>query len=74
MILPDFSIALKEAKLKSNCLTFENQEAVSEKHVRSHMTEETEDAILHVPDLLLVMGGKPVQGHQGISVWHMPMA
>lgn len=75
MILPDFStLALKEAKLKSNCLTFENQEAVSEKHVSSHMTEEAEDAILHIPDLLLVIGGKPVQGHQRISVWHMPMA
>lgn len=73
--LPDFSTALKEAKLKSSCLTFENQEAVSEKWNDHHLVEETDDAVLlHMPDLLLVLGGKPLQGQHGISVWHMTMA
>lgn len=73
--LPDFSIALKEAKIKGSCLTFENQEAVSEKWNSGHLADQTEDAmLLHVPDLLLVLGGKPLQGQHGISVWHMTMA
>ncbi|KAA0715581.1 hypothetical protein E1301_Tti010041 [Triplophysa tibetana] len=73
--LPDFSIALKEAKIKGSCLTFENQEAVNEKWNSDHLGEETEDAmLLHLPDLLLVLGGKPLQGQHGISVWHMTMA
>lgn len=73
--LTDFSIALKEATLKGSCLTFENQEAVSEKRNSGHLVEETEDAmLLHMPDLLLVLGGKPLQGQHGISVWHMTMA
>ncbi|XP_016386846.1 actin-fragmin kinase-like [Sinocyclocheilus rhinocerous] len=70
--LPDLSIAVKDTKLKGTCLT---QEAISEKLNSGDLAEETEDAMfLHMPDLLLVLGGKPLQGHHAISVWHMTMA
>ncbi|XP_051567086.1 ras guanine nucleotide exchange factor F-like [Myxocyprinus asiaticus] len=72
---PDFSFALKEAKPEGSCLTFQNQEAVSEKWNRGDMTDETDDTMfLHTPDLLLVLGGKPLQGQHVISVWHMTVA
>lgn len=73
--LPDLSIAVKDTKLKGSCLTFENQEAISEKRNSGDLAEETEDAMfLHMPNLLLVLGGKPLQGQHVISVWHMTMA
>ncbi|XP_059417255.1 kelch domain-containing protein 3-like isoform X2 [Carassius carassius] len=72
---PDFSIALKDTKVKESCLTFENQEAISEKRNSVDLAEDTEDAMfLHMPDLLLVLGGKPLQGQHMISVWHMTVA
>ncbi|XP_051998524.1 leucine-zipper-like transcriptional regulator 1 homolog [Xyrauchen texanus] len=73
--LPDFTIALKESKPMGSCLTFENQEAVSEKRNSGGLAEETEDTMfLHMPDLLLVVGGKPLLGQHAISVWHMTLA
>ncbi|XP_048049465.1 actin-fragmin kinase isoform X1 [Megalobrama amblycephala] len=73
--LPDLSTALKDTKLKGSCLTFENQEALREKQSSGDLTEENEDAMfLHMPDLLLVLGGKPLQGQHMISVWHMTVA
>lgn len=73
--LADFSITLKDSKLKGSCLTFENQEAVGEKRKSCELAEESEDEMfLHMPDLMLVLGGKPLQGQQGISVWHMTVA
>lgn len=73
--LPDLSTALKDTKLKGSCLTFENQEAVCKKGNSGDLTEENEDAMfLHMPDLLLVLGGKPLQGQHMISVWHMTVA
>ncbi|XP_067300329.1 leucine-zipper-like transcriptional regulator 1 homolog [Pseudorasbora parva] len=73
--LPDLSNALNDTKLKGSCLTFENQEAVCKKWNSADLTEENEDAMfLHMPDLLLVLGGKPLQGQSMISVWHMTVA
>ncbi|XP_052421478.1 actin-fragmin kinase [Carassius gibelio] len=70
--LSDLSIAVTDTKLKGTCFT---QEAISEKRNSGDLAEETEDAMfLHMPDLLLVLGGKPLQGSQVISVWHMTMA
>ncbi|KAL0184610.1 hypothetical protein M9458_020306, partial [Cirrhinus mrigala] len=55
--LPDFSIPLKDTKLKGSCLTFANQEAISEKRNSGDLGEETkDDMFLHMPDLLLVLG------------------
>ncbi|XP_051762075.1 uncharacterized protein si:dkey-3d4.3 isoform X3 [Ctenopharyngodon idella] len=73
--LPDLSTTLKDTKLKGSCLTFENQEAVHKKRSSGDLTDENEDAMfLHMPDLLLVLGGKPLQGQHMISVWHMTVA
>ncbi|TRY84827.1 hypothetical protein DNTS_002274 [Danionella cerebrum] len=70
--LADFSFALKETKLKGSSLTFENLEA--EKRKNSDVEEREDDILLHMPDVMLVLGGKPLQGHHAISVWQMTMA
>lgn len=55
-----------------NCLTFEN------KAFRTHSTDEeleedAEDVAQHLPDLLLVLGGRPCSHHSPISVWQMTL-
>lgn len=52
-----------------NCLTFEN------KAFRKKISddEEGEDVVQHLPDLLLVLGGRPCSSHGPISVWHMTL-
>ncbi|XP_003962221.1 leucine-zipper-like transcriptional regulator 1 homolog [Takifugu rubripes] len=52
-----------------NCLTFENK-AFGKK---SSDDEEDGDAALHLPDLLLVLGGRPCSSHGPISVWQMTL-
>lgn len=65
-----------------NCLTFENQEAFSKQwscenieEGGSGKPEESHESIAqNLPDLLLVLGGKPLVRHTVISVWQMTLA
>nr|XP_029492876.1 kelch domain-containing protein 3-like [Oncorhynchus nerka] len=65
-----------------NCLTFENQEAFSKQwscenieEDGSGKPEESHESIAqNLPDLLLVLGGKPLVRHTVISVWQMTLA
>lgn len=52
-----------------NCLTFEN------KAFRKQCSdeEEDEDVAQHLPDLLLVLGGRPCSRHSHISLWQMTL-
>lgn len=55
-----------------SCLTFEN------KAFRTHSTDEeleedAEDVAQHLPDLLLVLGGRPCSHHSPISMWQMTL-
>lgn len=52
-----------------NCLTFENKAF----RKKSSGDEEDEDVALHLPDLLLVLGGRPCSSHGPISVWQMTL-
>lgn len=52
-----------------NCLTFENKAF----RTKSTGDEEDEDVALHLPDLLLVLGGRPCSSHGPISVWQMTL-
>lgn len=55
----------------SSCLTFENKA-----FCRQWSCEEAEpgDAATHLPDLLLVLGGRPCSPHQSITVWQMTLS
>lgn len=57
------------AQQLGNCLTFENKAF----RKKSAGEEEEEDAALHLPDLLLVLGGRPCSGHGPVSVWQMTL-
>lgn len=54
-----------------NCLTFENK-AFRTKSL-DHDEDEDEDVAQHLPDLLLVLGGRPCSSHGPISVWQMTL-
>ncbi|KAJ8012387.1 hypothetical protein DPEC_G00042190 [Dallia pectoralis] len=69
----------KAVEPTGNCLTFENQEAFSEKwscceEDESHKPESNDSIAQHLPDLLLSLGGKPLTEHTTISVWQMTLA
>ncbi|XP_010893059.2 tRNA wybutosine-synthesizing protein 2/3/4 isoform X2 [Esox lucius] len=65
-----------------NCLTFENQEAFgekwscwdTEKEGTCELEESNDSMAQHLPDLLLVLGGKPLTRHTTVSVWQMTLA
>ncbi|XP_007227956.3 kelch domain-containing protein 3 [Astyanax mexicanus] len=72
--LKDISPALKKTKQWKNCLTFENQEAIGEVQEGELSAEEMEDDLAHpMPDLLLVLGGRPLKEQGAISVWQMTL-
>lgn len=52
-----------------NCLTFENKTF----RRKSSEDEEDEDMAQHLPDLLLVLGGRPCSSLAPISVWQMTL-
>ncbi|KAM6984969.1 kelch domain-containing protein 3 [Aplochiton taeniatus] len=66
----------KDASHVGNCLTYENKEAFCKQwdgeDGRTVALEE-ESMAHHLPDLMLVVGGKPLTGHTAISVWQMTL-
>ncbi|KAJ8351619.1 hypothetical protein SKAU_G00230950 [Synaphobranchus kaupii] len=58
--------------LRGTCLTFENQEAFS-KGWSCADSSGTEDVTFHLPDLLLVLGGRPMGANPGISMWQLTL-
>ncbi|XP_008279337.1 multiple epidermal growth factor-like domains protein 8 [Stegastes partitus] len=65
----------KDAQWIGSCLTFENkafrkQWSYTEEEL---LKEETEDIAQHLPDLLLVLGGRPCTRHKPISMWQMTL-
>ncbi|XP_036401536.1 host cell factor 2 [Megalops cyprinoides] len=63
----------KQPALRGTCLTFENQEAFSKGWNCDSDSGTEESMALHLPDLLLVLGGRPMGGHPGISVWQLTL-
>ncbi|XP_028291892.1 protein GLUTELIN PRECURSOR ACCUMULATION 3 isoform X2 [Gouania willdenowi] len=73
----DLSTETEEDLMTLSCLSFENkafrkQWSCTEEEL---MVEEEEDGdiSLHLPDQLLVLGGRPCVRHQLISVWQMTL-
>lgn len=52
-----------------SCLTFENKAF----RTKSADADEDDDVAQHLPDLLLVLGGRPGSRHGPISVWQMTL-
>ncbi|XP_041806805.1 actin-fragmin kinase [Chelmon rostratus] len=56
-----------------NCLTFENKAFRRQCTDDDLLSGEDEDMTLHLPDLLLVLGGRPCTRHSPISMWQMTL-
>ncbi|XP_078119124.1 kelch domain-containing protein 3 isoform X2 [Sander vitreus] len=68
----------KDAQQIGNCLTFENkafrkQWCCRGDNLLDKEEEEDEGDTAHLPDLLLVLGGKPCTTHSPISIWQMTL-
>ncbi|XP_060732269.1 uncharacterized protein si:dkey-3d4.3 isoform X2 [Tachysurus vachellii] len=71
--LQSLSVSLKSTQTYESCLTFENQVAQGNRY-SEHSENETEDTIqVPMPDLLLIVGGKPLKDQAAISVWQMTL-
>lgn len=68
-----------EPQLIRSCLTFENRafrkqwSCTEEELLEEEEEEDEEDISQHLPDLLLVLGGRPYAQHSPISVWQMTL-
>lgn len=65
----------KDVKRIRHCLTFENK-AFGEQwscEEEELFGEEDGDMTQHLPDVLLVLGGKPLAGRTSISMWQMTL-
>lgn len=72
--LPQYSeLRVKGSQQVVNCLTFENKAFMKQCTDEELMDEEDEDVAQHLPDLLLVLGGRPCSQHSPISVWQMTL-
>lgn len=74
---PDKSVLLERSAHRSRtCLTFENK--AFSKHwsctEEELLEEEDQDMSQHLPDLLLVLGGRPCFGLNPLSVWQMTLS
>lgn len=65
----------KDAQGIKNCLTFENKAFRRQWSCTQEdlLHTEDEDIAKHLPDLLLVLGGRPCTSHSPISIWHMTL-
>ncbi|XP_035031448.2 ras guanine nucleotide exchange factor F [Hippoglossus stenolepis] len=65
----------KDAQQIGYCLTFENkafrnQWSCTEEEL---INEDDSDIVQHLPDLLLVLGGRPCSSHSPMSIWQMTL-
>ncbi|XP_067372182.1 uncharacterized protein klhdc3l isoform X2 [Channa argus] len=71
----------KQGRVENNhqqsedCLTFENRAFRKQQSCTDGdlLHEVEEDISMHLPDVLLVLGGRPCTGHSPISIWHMTL-
>ncbi len=68
------SLIGRDAQWIGNCLTFENKAFDPQCTDEDLLDEEDEDVAQHLPDLLLVLGGRPCTRHSPISMWQMTLA
>ncbi|XP_076119344.1 host cell factor 2 [Alosa pseudoharengus] len=72
--LKDSEEDLREDRLKRPCLMFENQDAFQKHWDMEEVSDCSEESIeQHLPEALLVIGGKPLSGQATISVWQMTL-
>ncbi|KAJ8247088.1 hypothetical protein GJAV_G00258600 [Gymnothorax javanicus] len=70
--VPALEDDLHPSAVRGTCLTFENQEALS-KGCDYPDDSGTKVMTFHLPDLLLVLGGKPMGTSPGISMWQLTL-
>ncbi|XP_032385260.1 tip elongation aberrant protein 1 isoform X2 [Etheostoma spectabile] len=69
----------REAQQIENCLTFENKVfrkpwgCRGDNPLDKEEEEDDEDVAAHLPDLVLVLGGRPCTTHSPISIWQMTL-
>lgn len=65
---------LREDRLRRTCLMFENQDACQKHWDMEDASDCSEESIeQHLPEALLVIGGKPLLEQASISVWQMTL-
>ncbi|KAK1797759.1 hypothetical protein P4O66_008114 [Electrophorus voltai] len=73
--LRDNSLGFEGSETQGNSLTAVTQQDVRKKGNSENSAEETEDGLVKpMPNLLLILGGKPLKEHASISVWKMTWA
>lgn len=71
--LQNLHVGLNHTQTHGTCLTFENLVAQGNRD-SEHSENKTEDTMeVPVPDLLLILGGKPLKHQTAISVWQMTL-
>lgn len=65
----------KDGQQIGNCLTFENKAFVKQWSCtdEDQLDEEEGDIARHLPDMMLVLGGRPCTTHTPISIWQMTL-
>ncbi|XP_031438228.1 leucine-zipper-like transcriptional regulator 1 homolog isoform X2 [Clupea harengus] len=64
----------KEDRERRTCLVFENQDAFQKTWDFEDVSDCSEESIeQHLPEALLVIGGKPLVGQASLSVWQMTL-
>lgn len=65
----------RDTEEAEDCLTAENKATRKQWNAKEGdlLHGENEDIVKHLPDLLLVIGGRPFTCHSPVSVWHMTL-
>lgn len=65
----------RDAQRIGNCLTFENKAFMKKWSCTEEdlLGEDDGDIAQHLPDMLLVLGGRPCTRHSAISIWQMTL-
>lgn len=71
--LQNLHAGLKGTQTYGNCLTFENQVAQWDRDSKLSENETEDTMAVPMPDLLLMLGGKPLKEQAAISVWQMTL-
>lgn len=62
-----------DSQWNGNCLAFENKAFSKQWTEEDLLNEEDGDIVQHLPDMLLVLGGRPCTSHSPMSIWQMTL-
>ncbi|XP_028846091.1 leucine-zipper-like transcriptional regulator 1 homolog isoform X2 [Denticeps clupeoides] len=73
--LKETDFVLAGSRLRGTCMTFRNEDAFSEPQESEGTAVDSGDSVdQQCPDVLLILGGRPLGGQPAISVWQMTLS